>query len=79
MSFPRYPEYKDSGIEWLGEVPAHWTPEKIKYVASFSGGGTPSRDNLAYWNGDIPWVSPKDMKAEQISGTEERRLMPLSH
>jgi len=24
MSFPRYPEYKDSGVEWLGEVPTHW-------------------------------------------------------
>jgi type I restriction enzyme S subunit len=24
VSFPRYPEYKDSGVEWLGEVPAHW-------------------------------------------------------
>ena len=24
MSFPRYPEYKDSGVEWLGEVPGHW-------------------------------------------------------
>jgi type I restriction enzyme S subunit len=25
MSFPRYAEYKDSGVEWLGDVPAHWT------------------------------------------------------
>jgi len=25
MSFPRYPTYKPSGVEWLGEVPAHWT------------------------------------------------------
>ncbi|XKF15869.1 restriction endonuclease subunit S [Halomonas sp. BLK-85] len=24
MSYPAYPEYKDSGVEWLGEVPAHW-------------------------------------------------------
>jgi type I restriction enzyme S subunit len=24
MSFPRYPTYKDSGVEWLGEVPGHW-------------------------------------------------------
>lgn len=24
MSFPRYPSYKDSGVEWLGEVPEHW-------------------------------------------------------
>lgn len=25
MSFPRYPKYKNSGVEWLGEVPEHWT------------------------------------------------------
>ena len=25
MSFPAYPEYKDSGVAWLGEVPRHWT------------------------------------------------------
>lgn len=25
MSFPRYPSYRDSGIDWLGEVPGHWT------------------------------------------------------
>ena len=24
MSFPRYPKYKPSGVEWLGEVPQHW-------------------------------------------------------
>ncbi len=24
MSFPRYPKYKESGVEWLSEVPAHW-------------------------------------------------------
>jgi type I restriction enzyme S subunit len=24
MSFPRYPSYKDSGVEWLGEVPERW-------------------------------------------------------
>jgi type I restriction enzyme S subunit len=24
MSFPRYPKYKDSGVGWIGKVPAHW-------------------------------------------------------
>jgi len=62
---------KPSGIEWLGDVPAHWKLSKLKSVALFSGGGTPSRDNPAFWNGDIPWVSPKDMKAELIMGAEE--------
>lgn len=71
MSLPRYPAYKDSGVEWLGDVPEHWRVSKLKSFASFSGGGTPARDNLAFWNGDIPWVSPKDMKAEEIVGAEE--------
>jgi type I restriction enzyme S subunit len=46
MSFPRYPAYKDSGVEWLGEVPERWTLPKIKGLASFAGGGTPSRENV---------------------------------
>jgi type I restriction enzyme, S subunit len=30
MSFPRYPKYKDSGVEWLGQVPAHWEVKRLK-------------------------------------------------
>ncbi|MGE8237000.1 MAG: restriction endonuclease subunit S [Stenotrophomonas indicatrix] len=71
MNFPAYSAYKDSGVEWLGDVPEHWTLHKLKYIARFSGGGTPSRECLSYWNGDIPWVSPKDMKVEVIVGAEE--------
>jgi type I restriction enzyme S subunit len=40
-------------------------------MARFSGGGTPTRDNPDFWNGDIPWVSPKDMKTQFITGAEE--------
>lgn len=38
MSFPRYPEYKDSGVEWLGEVPAHWRIPKLKHLARIRNG-----------------------------------------
>ncbi|MBP8299444.1 MAG: restriction endonuclease subunit S [Planctomycetes bacterium] len=31
MSFPRYPKYKDSGAEWLGDVPAHWAVARIRH------------------------------------------------
>ena len=31
MSFPRYPKYKDSGVEWLGDVPEHWGVKRLKY------------------------------------------------
>ena len=29
-----YPAYKDSGVEWLGDVPAHWEVKRLKHVAS---------------------------------------------
>ena len=32
MSFPRYPKYKESGVEWLGEVPEHWEVKKFRYL-----------------------------------------------
>ena len=67
----RYPAYKDSGVEWLGEVPEGWVVRKLKYLFDIYGGGTPSKDKLEYWNGDIPWVSPKDMKSSVISDTED--------
>jgi len=34
VSFPRYPAYKDSGVEWLGEVPKDWVIKPIKALAS---------------------------------------------
>ena len=63
---------KDSGVEWLGQVPEHWVVSPLKYKCEFSGGGTPSKDNLEYWNGSIPWVSPKDMKSFWITDAEDK-------
>ena len=34
MSFPRYPAYKPSGVEWLGEVPEHWEVRRIASLYS---------------------------------------------
>ena len=38
MSFTRYPEYKDSGVEWLGQVPEHWQVVPLKHLAEFING-----------------------------------------
>lgn len=62
---------KDSGIPWLGEIPEHWDVKKLKYIARMVGGSTPFKDNLEFWNGDIPWVSPKDMKADFIHTSKD--------
>lgn len=62
---------KDSGVEWLGEVPAHWVVTQPRHVCSFAGGGTPSKDKPEFWEGDIPWVSPKDMKVDFIHSAQD--------
>lgn len=36
MKWPRYPKYKPSGVEWLGEVPEHWEVKRLKYSASIN-------------------------------------------
>ena len=52
---------KDSGVEWLGEVPAHWEVIKMKWVAKMESGHTPDKKVPEYWEGgDIPWVSLND-------------------
>jgi type I restriction enzyme S subunit len=38
MSFPRYPHYKDSGVEWLGEVPGHWEVVQFKQFVDIQNG-----------------------------------------
>ncbi len=43
-----------------------WAVKSIDEICTISGGGTPSKAVAEYWRGDIPWVSPKDMKSEEI-------------
>lgn len=58
MSFPRYPEYKDSGIDWLGTVPKHWGTGSMRWLTRRYSGGTPDKNNLEYWEqGTIPWLN----------------------
>lgn len=62
---------KPSGVEWLGDVPEGWEIKKLKFEVKILGGGTPSKANEEFWLGDIPWVSPKDMKTDWINDTED--------
>lgn len=63
---------KPSGIDWIGETPSNWKVVRIKdVIETVLGGGTPSTTNPNFWEGDIPWVSPKDMKCELIDKTED--------
>lgn len=62
---------KDSGVEWLGEVPEHWDISKLKWQAMTTSGGTPttSKYELYYENGDIPWVRTTDLNNDKLYET----------
>jgi len=49
-------------------IPARpeWPVVRLEELCSFASGGTPSKANETYWNGEIPWVSAKDLKTEEI-------------
>ena len=74
MSFRKYEKYKESGIEWLGEVPAHWVVTQIKYVAQIN----PSKSELK----TIPLDTPVTfLPMESIGETgrlDMRNSKPLS-
>ena len=59
--YKRYERYKDSGVEWIGEIPEHWGVKPLKRVFKIINGGTPSSSEESYWNGEIVWVTPNDL------------------
>ncbi len=69
-----YPAYKDSGVEWIGEVPEHWSVVPLKVLAQVANGATPESGNPAYWDGDIAWFTPADLDNDNTTElTEPRR------
>lgn len=54
------------------KLPAGWEFASLSELGKFSGGKTPSKLKPQFWDGDIPWVTPKDMKAHRINGSEDK-------
>lgn len=42
----RYAEYKDSGLEWIGEIPAHWKCQRLKFTVQLVNEKSVHDDNL---------------------------------
>lgn len=61
----------ESSSQFVPARPAHWRETKLGYLCRLVSGSTPSKDNPDYWNGDLPWVSPKDMKVFEIRDSED--------
>ena len=51
------------------EIPDGWEWARLESIARVSGGATPDKGNLAYWNGEIPWASMKDVHGNFLEST----------
>lgn len=51
-------------------VPEGWAWERLCNLATFSGGKTPSTSHREYWDGDVLWVTSKDMKSKYITSSQ---------
>ena len=86
MSFPRYPEYKDCGVDWLGEVPAHWDVVRLKNVISqrvtdgphttpiFSDDGIPFLSVDGIQNGELVFDGCRFISPEDHSEFKRKAL-----
>ena len=64
---------KDSGVEWIGEIPVEWNCSKIKHHFKIGSGTTPKSDIPSYWDGDIVWITPADFKTDDVYVSEGHR------
>lgn len=63
---------RDSSIEWVGDIPAHWTVSRLGRYATVENGTTPSRDNESLWaNGTIPWLGSGEVNQYRVRTFQE--------
>lgn len=72
VKYQQYDEYKDSGVEWLGEIPNHWEVNRHKYVASFLKGRNPTELSDDYVEGYFPYLS-----MDSLRGKSHSKFAPL--
>jgi len=60
--YKRYDDYKDSGVEWIGEIPKHWLTVALKRSFKIVNGGTPKSNEPLFWDdGNVIWATPEDL------------------
>ena len=68
-----YPEYKDSGVEWLGYIPEHWQIWKLAHAFEIIGSGTtPPSDTNDWYGDDINWVTTGELREDIILSTSKK-------
>ena len=65
---------KDSGVEWIGEIPEHWKVSRLKVIAEMQTGTTPKTSDSDFFDGDVNWFTPADFSGNMLINESERKL-----
>ena len=66
-----YRAYRDSGVEWLGGIPAHWDVKPLKHLTAFSTGWTPPTGREDLYGGEYLWANISDLGSRVLMTTEK--------
>lgn len=71
--YKAYPEYKDSGVEWVGDIPTDWSMWKLAHAFNDIGSGTtPPTNNEEWFLGNIPWITTGELREKIIIDTNKK-------
>jgi type I restriction enzyme S subunit len=69
----KYDSYKDSGVEWIGKVPAHWGVDILNRIFKINTGFTPSTSNNEFYeNGEHDWITIRDLDGKYVSESKTK-------
>jgi type I restriction enzyme S subunit len=69
----KYDSYKDSGVEWICEVPTHWGVDILNRIFKINTGFTPSTSNNEFYeNGEHDWITIRDLDGKYVSESKTK-------
>ena len=78
MKYKKYPSYKDSGVEWLGDIPSHWNTKRLKNVirASITDG---PHETPEFIDEGVPFLSVDGIQEGELSFKKCRYISEDAH
>jgi type I restriction enzyme S subunit len=80
VNYIKYLDYKDSGLEWIGKIPAHWEIRKLRFICDLiqTGKTPPTSEKKYYENTNIRWFSPSDFTEQLVLQQPTRFISSLA-
>ena len=70
---------KNSGVEWMGNIPAHWETKKVTWLFSVGSGTTPPTNHAEYYGREVPWLTTSELRESIVTATDRSVTIEALH